>query len=312
VDSLILGRTELEVSVVGLGCGGPSRLGLKTGRGEAHATRLVEHAIERGITFIDTASSYGTEAVVGRAIRGRRRQVVLSTKAGITSGYRLASAAELAVSIENSLTRLDTDYIDVLHLHGVRPEDYAHCVDVLLPELHRQRAAGKIRFLGITEVFDRDPGHRVLRAAIPDDHFDVVMAGFNLLNQSARHTVFPAARDLRVGTLIMFAVRRALSRPEALSDLVAKLVADGHAGAAELDPDDPLGFVIGFPGVSSVVEAAYRFCRGEPGTDVILTGTGDQAHLDHNIEAILSPALPAALTARLHDLFGDVDTVSGN
>ena len=69
-------------------------------------------------------------------------------------------------------------------------DQYAHCVDVLLPELVRARQAGKIRFLGITERFGTDTATTMLARALPDDHFDVIMVGHNLINPSARRTVF--------------------------------------------------------------------------------------------------------------------------
>src|SRR5262245_12342895 len=144
MQTVRLGRTEIEVSVAGLGCGGHSRLGLATGYDEAHAVRIVEHALELGIRFIDTASAYETEVAIGKAIRGRRDEVVISTKAAAGRDGRLATAAELAGSIEQSLRRLGADYIDIFHLHGVGPSQYEHCAEVLVPELKRQQEAGKI------------------------------------------------------------------------------------------------------------------------------------------------------------------------
>jgi len=126
--------------------------------------------------------------------------------------------------IDDSLGALRTDHIDLYHLHGVTPGQYDHCVAVLIPELKRQQAAGKVRFLGVTEMFGRDTGHEMLVRALPDDQFDVVMTGFNLLNPSARTRVFPMTRARDVGTLIMFAVRRVLSDPAALREVVAQLV----------------------------------------------------------------------------------------
>jgi len=203
-----LGRTGLEVSAVGLGCGGHSRLGMAAGKDEAHATRVVEAALDLGIDFIDTARAYGTEAAVGKAIRGKRDRVVLSTKALPAGASGLLGQSELRDSIERSLERLGTDYIDVFHLHGVVVEHYRHCVDVLLPELERAKAAGKVRFVGITERFGTDTAHEMLKVALPDDRFDVIMVGHNLINPSARRSVFPITRKNDVGTLIMFAVRR--------------------------------------------------------------------------------------------------------
>ena len=86
----------------------------------------------------------------------------------------------------------------------------------------------------------------------------------------------------------------------------------GHVRQCPFDARDPLGFLVEHPEVRSVVEAAYRFCRHEPGAHVILTGTGSPDHLRENVAAILAPPLPGELTARLRELFGRVDSVSGN
>jgi aryl-alcohol dehydrogenase-like predicted oxidoreductase len=286
---------------------------MATGHDEAHATRLVEHALELGIDFIDTARGYGTEVAVGKAIRGRRDRVVISSKSTVGLGpEQLITAEGLRESLEKSLRRLDTDYVDVFHLHGVAPEQYPHCVDVLIPELERQREAGRVRFLGITEQFSVDTSHRTLARALPDDHFDVIMVGFNLLNPSARHSVLPLTQKQRVGTLVMFALRRALSRPEVGVAVVERLIEQGQVDPEGLDRSAPFGFLAEHPGVDSLVQAAYRFCRHEPGIDIVLTGTGNADHLRENVAAILAPPLPAEVAERLAAIFGRVDSVSGN
>ena len=312
MQTTTLGRTGLEVSVAGLGCGGHSRLGMAQGNDEAHAAGIVSHALDLGINFIDTARAYRTETAVGRAIAGRRDEVVVSTKASAGRGDELLTAEALTASLEKSLARLDTDYVDVFHLHGVRPGQYDHCIEVLVPEMQRQRALGKIRFLGVTEQFGADTAHQMLDRALIDDLFDVVMVGFSLLNPSARTNVFPSTLANDVGTLIMFAVRRALSQRDALAELVADLVARGEVDASLLNPDDPLDFLREHAEVSSIVEAAYRFCRHEPGAHVILTGTGSAQHLSENVAAIQAPPLPEPVSAQLRVLFGGVNSVSGN
>ena len=311
MQKVTLGRTGLEVGVAGLGCGGHSRLGMRTGHDEAHAVRIVEKALDLGIDFIDTARAYRTETAVGKAIRGKRDQVVLSTKALFPRVDPASGAQDLRKSIEKSLRRLGTETIDIFHLHGVTPDQYDASVEVLLPELERQREAGKIRFLGITEYFNKDPSHQMLQRALQDDHFDVVMVGFSLLNPSARQSVFPATREHDVGTLIMFAVRKALSQPEALHGIVAKLLDDDRITADLIDTDDPLGFLASHPEVSSTIQAAYRYCRHQPGAHVVLTGTSSEEHLEENVASILAPALPEELLDRLHRIFGGVDHVTG-
>jgi len=312
MQTVRLGRTGVQVSAVGLGCGGASRLGMARGGDIGQAAGIVRRAIELGVTFIDTARAYGTEAAVGEGIRGRRDELFLSSKVVPGRGDHLIGVAELARALDESLANLGTDHLDVYHLHGVTLAQYDHCVEVLLPELRRQQAVGKIRFLGVTEMFGADTGHAMLARALPDNHFDVVMTGFNLLNPSARRRVFPQTLAQDVGTLIMFAVRRSLSEPAALREAVAALIERGELDAGRIDAADPLRFLRDRPDVGSVVEAAYRFCRHEPGAQVVLTGTGDAAHLEANIAAIQAPPLPQDIQERLENLFGHIDSVSGN
>lgn len=314
---MTLGRTGLSVGMAGLGCGGHSRLGQGSGATRADSIRLVKAALDLGVTLIDTAAVYGTEEIVAAGIKGRRDQVVLSTKLPIVKpgtsarGSDFLDAAAFTAALEGSLSRLDTDVIDILHLHGVMPEQYDHCAAALVPVLFKLRDQGKIRFLGLTERFISDPRHRMLQRALKDDCWDVIMTGFNMINPSARQRVFATTRAKGVGTLVMFAVRRALSQPAALKALIADLLDRGLIDADALDADDPLGFLLAPGGAASVVEAAYRFCRHEPGADVVLTGTGKVAHLEQNLAAINAGALPAAMLARLQQVFGAIDSVSG-
>jgi aryl-alcohol dehydrogenase-like predicted oxidoreductase len=313
VQTVRLGRTGLEVSVAGLGCGGHSRLGMARGKDVHHAADIVRRALDLGITYIDTARAYGTEEAVGLGLKGRREEAVISTKAGVGRGERgPVSAADMARYIDESLAKLQTDYIDVFLLHGVTSPQHEHAMTVILPELLKQKAAGKIRFIAASEQFGGDTGHAWLQQALVDDPFDVLMVGFNLLNPSARQRVFPQTIKQDVGTLIMFAVREALSRPEELKKVVGELIERGQVDAGAVDAGDPLGFLKESPGAPSVVEAAYRFCRHEPGAHVVLTGTGDPEHLKANVEAILAPPLPPEIRARLETIFGRVDSISGN
>lgn len=311
MDTVVLGRTGLEVSVAGLGCGGHSRLGQSRGASEEESVAVVRRALDLGITFVDTARAYGTEEIVGKGIAGRRDEVVVSTKAHPAGRDGPLSAAELRDSLEKSLTRLGTDVVDVFHLHGVSDAAYDHSRAELVPEMEKLRDEGKIRFVAISEVFGRDPGHSMLPRAVADGCWDVMMVGFNLLNPSARDRVFPGTIAADIGVLVMFAVRRALSRPDELRSVVGELVAGGHV-TGDVDLDDPLGFLVHERGAASIVDAAYRFTRHEAGTHVILTGTGSTAHLEENVRSITAPALPPDDLARLAKLFGHLDHLSGN
>ncbi|HVK05984.1 MAG TPA: aldo/keto reductase [Armatimonadaceae bacterium] len=315
MDHIVLGRTGLSASVMGLGCGGHSRLGLAQQKGEANAVAVVRRALDLGVNFIDTAEAYGTEEAVGKALDGvPRDSVILSTKISAGRQGQRTTPADLKARADACLARLRTDYVDVLHLHGVSAEQYDYCAETLVPALRELQAAGKVRFLGITEAFGPDPQHRALVRAIEDDCWDVMMIGFNLLNPSARERLFAVTRAKGIGVLCMFAVRRALQGGEPLRDLVRGLVAEGKVPAESLDADDPLGFLVRDDpeAAKSLTEAAYRFCRHEPGIHVVLSGTGSPAHLEENAAALLRPPLPDADRARLAALFGGVDSVSGN
>src|SRR6516162_5364762 len=131
MEYVMLGRTGLRVSVAGLGCGGFSRLGLGTGKSNAEAVALVRQALDMGVNLLDTAAAYGTEAIVGEAIKHVRREG--------------RHAAERAVaSLEGSLRRLGTDYVDIFQLHGVMPEAYEQAREVIAPALLKEQAKGKL------------------------------------------------------------------------------------------------------------------------------------------------------------------------
>jgi L-galactose dehydrogenase len=313
VDVVRLGRTELAVGVAGLGCGGRSRLGQSQGASVDDSIGVVREALDLGVTYIDTARSYGTEEIVGRALKGRREGVVVSTKVNPhpAESPRL-DAAGLRRALEESLVRLDVENVDVFHLHGVVSADYAYCMDELAPELLALRDLGQIRFFGLSEQFAVDLEHDMLRRALRDDYWDVVMVGFNMLNPSARASVFPQTIESDVGVEIMFAVRNAFSHPDVLRRLVADAVAEGLLDAGALDLDDPFGFLVHESGASSIPDAAYRFARHEPGAHVVLTGTGDLDHLRTNIHSINAPPLSMDDVKRLVALFGHLAHAAGN
>jgi len=132
----------------------------------------------------------------------------------------------------------------------------------------------------------------------------VFMLGFSMMHQNARNHILPRTRAKGVGTLCMFAVRNIFSKPEVLKQTVAELAKEGKVPAALAAEENPLGFLVREGGAESVVDAAYRFARHEPGIDVVLFGTSRIEHLRANVASLLRPPLPAADVARLYELFG--------
>lgn len=319
MDQVRLGRTGLTVSVAGLGCGGRSRLGM----GRTHtagtftdAVQLIRAAVQLGVNYFDTAQGYGTETVVGQGIRGHRDSVVLATKispvVSMHPGVSYINAATLRKRVTESLRNLGCDCIDVLFLHGVMPAEYAYCLDELVPELHRLQDRGYIRFLAISERFSKDLDHAMLRSAMADSCWDVILIGFNLLNPSAREVVIPAASAQDVGITIMYAVRDLLSQPDALRKAMTLAVDSGLVDADTIDLTDPLGFLIYDGGPASIVEAAYRFARHESGGHVVLTGTGRLDHLRDNVRAINQDRIRSAELDRIRAAFAGLRNFSGD
>lgn len=306
-----LGRTGLKVSVMGIGAGGPSRLGQHDNiRTETESIALVLRGIDAGINFIDTAEAYRTEEIVGAAVAQRdRSQIIISTKKRLR-GENI-TCEELRAGLHDSLRRLGTDFIDVYHLHGLKPDQYDYYLNEIAPTMLDLQREGKIRFLGVTENWSGDLEHRMLARAIRDGPWDVIMVGFNLLNQKARESVLRPAIKHDIGVLIMFAVRRALSQPAKLQSTLEQLIESGEIDANDIDLDNPLGFLVESAATTSIPDAAYRFTRDEPGTHVILSGTGNPQHLDANLATFARPHLPPEITARLKHIFRKSRSVTG-
>jgi len=314
--TITLGRTGIVTTAAGLGCGGFSRLGIEK-YGEDHSAGIVKAAYESGVRFIDTATAYRTEAAVGKGLEGYPRDsYVLSTKFPLFhDNWQDNHKQVFADTIDASLRALKTDYIDIYNLHGVPSEEYSKIRDMLYPEMMKARDAGKIRFPGITERFVEDPSHKMLHAALEDDLFDVYMVGYNILNPSAAKTVFPETIKKNIGILCMFAVRYALTDPVLAKAEIQKILDHGQGGPGLEATEDALNFLIaqdtnGNPIASSIMDAAYRFCAHTEGIDVVLTGTGNEAHLKDNLASLESKQLPSPTMDKLEQLFGNSDCVS--
>ncbi|MFN4016467.1 MAG: aldo/keto reductase [Reyranella sp.] len=303
-----LGNTGLTVSVAGLGCGGNSRLGLGRGASFEECVGVARAAIDLGVNFLDTAEVYGTEEIVGAAVKEYDRdRLVISTKAL----FRTEDTAETVTQkVEASLKRLGLDHVDVFHFHAVGPAAYEHHRDVLAPALLRLKEQGKVRHVGLTETGPRDPDQAMLSRAVQEAPWEVVMLAYSLVNQGARTKVFPVTARRGIGTLLMFVVRNIFSNDAYRHAVFAKLVEDGRLDASLLSGGaDPLAFLVSEGGAASITDAAYRYARHEKGADVILFGTGNKAHVKANIESILRPPLPAPVIERLHKTFGHLSGV---
>jgi L-galactose dehydrogenase len=196
-----LGRTGIHVSLLGFGA---APLGGIYGHvSDREALRLVKFAIENGINYFDTSPAYGdglSEIRLGKSLTGCRQQVVLASKAGrYQVGKKIEfdfSAIRLRKSLEESLTRLGTDYLDIFQLHDVEFADFDRILDEALPELQTMKREGKIRAVGLT---GRPPG--LLARLAEEGRPDMVLSysHYTLLNASLMDRLAPVCDHLHIG-----------------------------------------------------------------------------------------------------------------
>jgi len=291
MEYIKLGRTGLEVSVPCLGCGGSSALGRSFGKSEEYSINLVKQALDLGVNFLDTANVYGTEKIVGKAIKNiNRDKIIISTKHQIATKDKKYSYKDIIDGMENSLRELNTDYIDIFQLHGVAPKDFDHAITIV-PELLKEKEKGKFRFLGITESSPIDPEQITISKAINSNYFDVIMLAFSIMNQNAKKEILPKTMSKNIATMSMFVVRSLFSVKGRLQQDIFKLVKDKHLPEWFLDKKEPLEYILKDSGANNIIDACYRYVKHQQGIDTVLFGTGNIDHLKKNIKSILAPEL---------------------
>jgi aryl-alcohol dehydrogenase-like predicted oxidoreductase len=219
VPSRRVGASGLLVSAVGLGCNNFGRAGTRTETLEG-TREVLDAAIDAGVTFLDTADMYGkdpglSESLMGEALRGRRDRVVLATKFGHSGrdmGFPVvgakASRSYVRRAVEASLTRLQTDWIDLYQLHTPDPETPIEETLDVLDDLVRE---GKVRYIGHSNLsgWQIAEAHYVAaqRAGIP---FVSAQNHYSLLARAAEREVLPAAERFRLGFLPYFPLHNGL------------------------------------------------------------------------------------------------------
>ncbi|WP_372010030.1 aldo/keto reductase [Paenibacillus chitinolyticus] len=278
-----LGQSDLFISEVGLGC-------MSLGTEEKKAVELVRRALNLGVTFLDTADLYDegrNEELVGKAIRGRRSEVVLATKVGNRrvpgrEGWTWdPSKAYIKSAVKDSLKRLQTDYIDLYQLHGGTLEDP---IDETIEAFEELKEEGLIRHYGISSIRPN-----VIREYVKRSGIVSVMSQYSILDRRPEEEVLPLLEDKGISLIARGPVARGILTasgeekaakgyldysPEELPQVRRQLLETAGPGR---DPG----------------HTAIRYALSHPAVAAVIPGASSLEQLAHNAEAAAADPLSA-------------------
>ncbi len=303
-----LGKDRLKVSAIGYGC--PPFQGKLSDAGEKQAIAVLHRAIDLGINFIDTADhNNGTnEEILAAALKGRRGGVVLATKFGNLRGQPWAAGREVegkpeyvSWACENSLRRLQTDYLDLYYLHRVDPKIPIEETVGAMAKLVQQ---GKVRYLGLSEA-----GPQTIRRANAVHPITAVQSEYSLWTRDYENDTIPTVKELGIGFVSYYALGRGFFAGS-VRDLSAIGAKDGRRKAPRFSAEN-LPYNVGLLGeleklarskgiTLAQLSLAWILHQGE--NLVPIPGTRQIQHLEENARAT-EVVLNASELAALDKLF---------
>ena len=316
----VFGRTGMQLSVLGFGCGAVG--GIMVRGDPADQERTIARAIAAGVNYFDTAVLYGdgeSETNLGRILQKLKpANAVVGTKVRLAPGEFGRIGDAVRESLEGSLARLRLDRVDILHLHnsitdngGDSALSARQVLDEVVPAFERLREQGKIRFLGMTAVGDTAALHQVIEARV----FDSAQIVYNMLNPSAAEALPPNYPAQDYGRLF--------DRTTAAGVGVVgiRVLAGGAlSGSAERHPiasppPEPIGSAMSYDAdieragrlrplveegfAASLTEAATRFAISHAAMGTILVGIATPQQFDDALAAVEKGPLPQAALDRL-------------
>jgi len=323
METRVFGRTGMQLSVLGFGCGAVG--GLMVRGDPLDQERTIARALAAGVNYFDTAVQYGngeSERNLGRVLQSLKPvNVAVGTKVRLPSDDFGRIAEAVAKSLEGSLRRLQLDRVDILHLHNALTErgdgealSVRQVLGEVVPAFERLRQQGKIRFLGLTAIGDTTALHQAIDARV----FDSAQVVYNMLNPSAAIALpanFPA-QDY--GRLLDH------TRAAGVGVVGIRVLAGGAlSGSAERHPiagppPEPIGSALTYDAdvvrarrlmplveegfAASLTEAATRFTLSYPAMGTILVGMATPQQFDDALAAVQKGPLPPAALDRLKAL----------
>jgi len=317
------GRTGVQLSVLGFGCGAVG--GLMVRGDPADQERAIARAIAAGVNYFDTAVQYGdgaSEENLGRVLRKLKpADVIVGTKVRVPPEEVGRIADAITMSLDGSLARLGLDRVDIFHLHNPVTEtgggsalSARQVLDDVVPAFERLRQQGKIRFLGITALGDTAALHRVIDAGA----FDSAQIVYNMLNPSAGEELpqnYPAQdygrlfdhtsaagvgvvgiRVLAGGALSGSAERHPIAGP------APEPIGSAMSYDADIDRARRLMPLVKEGFAATLTEAATRFALSHPAMGTLLVGMATPQQFEDALAAVEKGTLPQAALDRLSAL----------
>ena len=303
-----LGKTGLRVSIVGLGTMvhaghfGPMK--------DSESLEAIETALELGVNFIDTSDAYGAgygETLLGNACKGKRDKIVIATKGGNVMvgpnrGKRIFEPDYISRVMDESLRRLQTDYIDLYQLHNPTVEVIER--GAVWEVLEHAKKAGKIRHYGVS-INSMEEG----TAAVKDGRAETIQVEYNLLAQEPAETFFPAAQQANIGVIARVPLKRGILTGKLKQSDEQRFQGEdvrarsfkGEAFAQELAKAEQLKFLAHGP-VQSLGQAAIAFCIAHPAVSVVIPGARNAEQMRENASAA-DIEIPAADLDKISDLW---------
>lgn len=325
METRVFGRTGLQLSLLGFGCGAVG--GLMVRGDPADQEKTIARALAAGVNYFDTAVQYGdgeSEKNLGRVLhRLKPANVVVGTKVRLPPGDRRRIAEAVAQSLDGSLKRLQRERVDIFHLHNSVTEtgggpalSVQQVLDDIVPAFERLRAQGKTRFLGLTAVGDT----KALQRVIDSRAFDSAQVVYNMLNPSAAEALPAHDGSQDYGRLFDH------TKTAGTGVIAIRVLAGGAlSGSAERHPiasppPEPIGSAETYQGdidaarrlmplvsegfAASLTEAATRFAISHAAVGTILVGMATPQQFDDALAAVMKGPLPQAALDRLAALRG--------
>lgn len=289
-----LGKTDLEVGRLGIGL---SEVGFNLELADVEQARsVVNKALDGGVNFLDTAACYNiSEELIGLVASDRRDEFVLATKAGhfLPRGEGEDWTYELIIdSIDRSLVRMKTNYVDLVQLHSCTVEVLER--GDVIRALQDAHAAGKTRYIGYSGDNEN------AKWAVTSGLFDTLQTSFNLVDQSARTTLFADVEERDMGLIIKRpignAVWGAAADPKPYNH-IPEYTSEYYKRAEQMQSDGPL---IDAPG--DRIKLALGFTYAHEEVDVTIVGTQRPHHMESNLAMVNdSVDIPESTVSELHD-----------